>query len=542
MSVAESPAAAGRKHAVRPLDAACLAVLAAAHAPFLYDYFAELWRSPHYDFFPLALGGAGYLAWRDRARLRPVDDAAPHPALPAFVAGALLLASAVLLQSPWLAVVSSVWHLGAIAWRIGGPAAAGTLVPAGLMCLTILRLPLGLDKLLVQSLQTITARASSAVLDVAGVLHIRAGNVIEIPGRRLLVEEACSGVNSLFAATACTLFFVLWRRIGKAQAVLLLMTIPFWTVTANSARVVLTALLRYRWDIAADEGRLHDALGMGVFAVAMLLILSTAAGFELIRRLFGGLPRDDEEPEPVVESAPRGAPPRLVPLAFGVFAAVLCALEVPGGLARIDDHRAWMKLTDMASLGEAVLPAAVGDYRREKYERVARSAGAALGEISQTWYYDGPKSRTAASLDYPYFGWHELTECYIAQGWQIDSREFKTLADGTTLVEVVMRKAERAEFGHLLFLVCDPAGVPLPASKTLRVSPFDEWYERGRMVVNVVRGTRGPEHRPTAQFQVFTEAYAPLNDDARRAALADLYARLWHELRPQVARAAEVRP
>jgi exosortase len=187
MSVAESPAAVDRTRATRPLDVVCLTVLAAAHAPYLFDYFARLWSSPHYDFFPLAAAGAAYLAYRDRDRLRPAVDDEPHPATPAFVVGAAMLAVVVLFESQWLAVVSFVWHLGAIAWRMGGPAACRAMVPAGLMCLTFLRLPLGLDERLVQSLQTITATASSAALDVMGVLHVRAGNVIEIPGRRLLV-------------------------------------------------------------------------------------------------------------------------------------------------------------------------------------------------------------------------------------------------------------------------------------------------------------------------------------------------------------------
>jgi exosortase/archaeosortase family protein len=409
------------------------------------------------------------------------------------------------------------------------------------MCLTFLRLPLGLDELLVQSLQTLTARASSAALDVLGVLHVRSGNVIEIPGRRLLVEEACSGVNSLFAAAACTLFFVLWRKTARVQAVLLLLTIPFWTVAANAARVVLTAVLRYRWDVAADEGRLHDALGMGVFAVAMLFILSTAAGFEFIRYVFGGLPPDDELPAPAARPTARPSSLRLVPLAVGAFAVAVCAMQVPGAVVRRQDHLAKQRLTDMADLGEAALPDAVGDYRREKFELTKRAAGAALGQKSQTWYYQAPQTESAASLDYPFYGWHEITECYIAQGWRIDSRDLTKLGDGTTVVEVTMHKADRADFGHLLFLVCDPAGEPLRPWKSQRVSWADEWVERGRMIINVVQGTPLPEHRPAAQFQLFTEGFAPADPD-RRAALRDLYARLWHDLRPQLVRAAEVTP
>jgi exosortase len=541
MSLAESTAAVARRPAIRPLDAACLAVMAAAHIPLLLDYFARLWSSPHYDFFPLALAGAAYLAYRDRDRFQPAVDDGPHWAIPAFVCGAVLLTAAVLFESQWLAVVSFVWHLGAIAFRTGGVGALRALVPSALMCLTFLRLPLGLDERLVQSLQTVTARMSSAALDVLNVLHVRAGNVIEIPGRRLLVEEACSGVNSLFAATACTLFFVLWRRLGVARSLMLLLTVPFWTVVANSARVVATAVLRYHRDIAADEGRLHDALGMGVFAVAMLLVLSTAAGFEFLRYLFGGRPPEADEPAPIAAPSTRPAGMSLVPVAAAAFALVICVIQVPGTAARLDDHRARARLADLAEIGEGALPAVVGGERRQKFERVKRFEGASLGEISQTWYYDGAQTRSAASLDYPFIGWHEITECYIAQGWQVDSRSLVALEDQTTVVEVVMHKADRVAFGHLLFTVCDPAGNPIAPWRSQSMSFADEWIERAQMMIDIVRGNPRPESRPTAQFQLFTESFTPL-DEGRRAALRSVYGRLRQDVRPHLARAAEASP
>src|ERR1043165_8463913 len=97
----------------------------------------------------------------------------------------------------------------------------------------------------------------------------------------------------------------------------------------------------------------------------------------------------------------------------------------------------------------------------------------------------------------------------------IDSRERTALGDGTTVVEVVMHKAERAQFGHLLFLVCDPAGAPITAWKTQSMPLADEWVERGRMMVDVVRGKARPEHRPTAQFQLFSDGFASF-EPARR--------------------------
>src|SRR3712207_7667613 len=75
-----------------------------------------------------------------------------------------------------------------------------TLVPyttlsRSLLALTV-RLPYRYDAALVGALRDLTAAAGSEALDALGVAHLLAGNVIETAGRRLLVEDACSGVNS----------------------------------------------------------------------------------------------------------------------------------------------------------------------------------------------------------------------------------------------------------------------------------------------------------------------------------------------------------
>src|SRR5205823_3954299 len=92
----------------------------------------------------------------------------------------------------------------------GGRALVLALLPVWLFLWLAVPLPLGLDQNLITSLQPLTARGSSVLLDQLGVFHVRAGNVIEVPGKRLMVEDACSGIHSLFAVLACTSFFALW--------------------------------------------------------------------------------------------------------------------------------------------------------------------------------------------------------------------------------------------------------------------------------------------------------------------------------------------
>ncbi len=164
------------------------------------------------------------------------------------------------------------------------------------MLLVILRLPLNLDLAAIKSPQQLTARAAGAALDVLDVTYVRAGNVIEIPGRRLFVEEACSGVNSLFSALACTVFYLLWTRRHYFVWIVMFLSVPFWVLTANAGRIALVAVLRSNWDVAADVGRRHDALGYAVLAVAMGLLFATERLLSFYGRRRSG-PRDEPSPE-----------------------------------------------------------------------------------------------------------------------------------------------------------------------------------------------------------------------------------------------------
>src|SRR2546426_11709791 len=93
-------------------------LFALGYAPLLVAFFVNLWGRPHYQFSPLALGGAAFLAW---TRLKEV----PRPFQPGrfLLAGALLalsflcLAVATFLWSPWLGSLAALLGLVAVIWR-----------------------------------------------------------------------------------------------------------------------------------------------------------------------------------------------------------------------------------------------------------------------------------------------------------------------------------------------------------------------------------------------------------------------------------------
>ena len=73
-------------------------------------------------------------------------------------------------------------------------------------------------------------------------------------------------------------------------------------------------------------------------------------------------------------------------------------------------------------------PAQVGPFEFGKFEESDRSKDSSWGEHSKIWIYRG----AAVSLDYEFVDWHELTDCYKAQGWVLEKRLVLNPSDPTS--------------------------------------------------------------------------------------------------------------
>ncbi len=107
------------------------------------------------------------------------------------------------------------------------------------------------------------------------MIHLTEGNVIKITSRPLMVEEACSGVSSLFAVVGVTLFYVLWTGRKPVAAALLVLAASFWVVLGNIARVVAVVFAEATWGIDLASDWRHEVGGFVIFAAVLGLTLST---------------------------------------------------------------------------------------------------------------------------------------------------------------------------------------------------------------------------------------------------------------------------
>jgi exosortase len=498
---------------------ALVGVTLGAVLPFLVRHAAWLWVRPHYGAFPLVLLGSGVLAY---LRLRAAPGRPGAGPGSSWVAGAglaagwVVLAAAEVLASTWLACVATMTLIPALAYARGGRELVRRLLPAWALLWLLVPPPMDLDRLLVLKLQALTTGWSSAVLDAFGVDHLVAGNVIEIDGRKLLVEQACSGINSLFSLLACTLFLVLLTRRGWVRGGLLLVAAIGWVLVANVARVVIVALLETRTGVTAATGWRHEALGLLLFALAVGLLLSTD-------QLLAFLTRPGTRPvTPPEQPAPGPADPdssaRSGRCARGLAVPAVAAFLVLVGLhwaLRESDPDPGGSPAALAPNAD-LLPAKVGAWERRDFAPQERDANNFFGEHSLVWAYARPEVAALVSLDYPFPHWHDLTWCYRGTGWQIDRQEVLESADVPGGFVAVQMSKPGFRHGYLLFCEFDRQGRPFRARPGGAEEPLFRHEATLARVRDRLAGRPAPADDPPGaayQFQVFVEGPGPLSAD-----------------------------
>jgi exosortase len=512
------------------------AALLAALLPLLAQHAVQIWLRPHYRFFPLVLVGAGVLAW-----LRLCGQPASPPGRPwlaglALAAAWLTLATAVVLNSSWLGAVAALATLAAVAYAVGGLTLWGRLAPSWVLLWLAVPPPLELDRDLILWLQGETTRWSSAVLDLLGVFHLTAGHVVEIDGRRLLVDQACSGVNSLFSVLACTLFLIFLTGRPTLHAAGLLVAAVIWVLLVNVARVAGVALVLFRWDVDLSTGWRHDAFGLLLFVCAVGLIASTdqLLGF-LLAPASAPVEETVSSSEPPTPVPPRGGNfPWVVTLAAPAYLLLLAGHLLSHGRSEPEAEVASSHASTLDQLDIDLLPERMGPWQRQDFQKQTRDTGNFFGEHSRSWIYRHGDRTALFSLDYPFPSWHDLTRCYTGQGWRLDEQHLHEAEEvpGGFLAARLSKPACR--HGYLLFCEFNDRGQPLQARPgAARLSLFRHEITT-RSLWERLTGKPGGEAvdpaGPVFQWQFMVESSATPTP-AEESVLREMFARAFARLR-----------
>jgi len=233
------------------------------------------WTDPESGHGLLLAPVALWLAWR--SGVRPDRRAAP-------VLGAVILTGAVLLRGASelaaelftmrMSLVIALAGLVIYAWGIRQ--ALRWWLPLVLLALSV-PLPELLRSAIALPLQFQASQLGTALLEWRQIPVLLSGNVITIPGHRLFVTEACSGLRSLTALLSlAVLVGGIWFRHPLTRVALLAIAIPI-AIAVNGVRVFLTGFLVYFVNPELGTGFMHLTEGWLLFLVSFALIGGAAA-------------------------------------------------------------------------------------------------------------------------------------------------------------------------------------------------------------------------------------------------------------------------
>ena len=504
-----------------------------AHLPLAIHYLRWVWAFEHYHFLPFAVIGA---VWLFTTRFRTTAFTR-LPKVQRIVVLVLLGLSIITLivgtsiQSPlvgWLALVlavgsglfahtdrftnRSLWHL----W---------------LPVILTLRLPLGRDTQLIAWLQSTTSSYASSLLDAFGVLHHMAGNVVELSDKQFFVEEACSGVQSVFTLLFLSAFYSALERRSLARSLLLMFSAFFWAGFMNVFRVA-TISLSYAWfEVDLSAGWQHEALGYVALVAAFVMLVSTdrllyfllspitdqVASGSFVNRFVRGWNRvmgwGDFEllDKPKSSRSNRRGPVQISIVAVVTAVAFLAVGATQVVLASRAKTRSAPILEHLVADGDVDLS---GDnWIVDEFLHSDRTANSAWGRFSDSWNLVSPIGQCVIDLAYPFREWHDLTVCYRGNGWDVVRTQTYSGPDAgdwpCVAFDLVNPSGEHACVVYSQF---DTTGRGLvPATEDLLAAITDRMRE-------TLSGSTGGEQ--IIQAQIVIQLEQPVTDSLREQLIA----------------------
>jgi exosortase B len=239
---------------------------------------------------PLVLATAVWLVWRGwddiRAQARPGSLAL---ALPVLLVSILVYIFGRAFDLLMLEMSALLLSLLAIAYSFVGFAVLRQFWFPIFYLLFLIPLPGWVLDAATQPLKMLVSDITENLLSHFGYPIARAGVTLYIAQYQLLVEDACSGLNSLISLTAVALFYIylLHNASWRYSLVLLLFVLPI-AIAANVIRVCILVLITYYLGDEAAQGYLHESAGIVTFVSALLLIFLLDAILSPLRHRLGG--------------------------------------------------------------------------------------------------------------------------------------------------------------------------------------------------------------------------------------------------------------
>jgi exosortase B len=253
--------------------AALAASFVVAYLPTYLKLAGGAWRTEQEGHGPLIMLAAAWLAWQQRDRVRDIE------LRPALVAGWIILLLSLLVMAitrsqdiPMIEAASQIPVLLGCLLLVGGwPLARVFAFPLAFLVFSIPPPTWLLDAFTVPLKVWISDIVSNGLYNL-GYPVAQNGAMIMIGPYELMVKDACSGINSIFALSAIGIFYI-HEFVGDnlVRKLILIVSIVPITIVANIFRVVTLVLGSYYLGVDTIEGLFHDLTGISLFVFALLL-------------------------------------------------------------------------------------------------------------------------------------------------------------------------------------------------------------------------------------------------------------------------------
>jgi len=215
----------------------------------------------------LVIPAAAYMVWATRDRLGRIPIQPSGRGVLVLVWGALQAMFGIASHWIWVSRTSILVSLvGAIAAVYGWRMVRALAYPLGTLILMIAP-PTFIYERLTLSLQLIASRLGEAFLETLGYSVLREGNILELVGVKLSVEEACSGIRSLTAILFMCVIYNYFFVQGRGTRWIILVTAVPIAILGNALRILATGIAS-QYDPALISGAAHEAFGYVSIAVA----------------------------------------------------------------------------------------------------------------------------------------------------------------------------------------------------------------------------------------------------------------------------------
>ncbi|WP_080655000.1 exosortase [Bradyrhizobium japonicum] len=248
-----------------------------AYIPTIRGLINGPWQTEQEGHGPLIIAATLWLVWQARERLMRAKIApAPVMGWAILTVGLVLLYLSRLQQGLLTVEMGSILPVivGSILICAGWPTLRALAFPLTFLVFAV-PMPDWLVDAMTVPLKVFISDTVTRVLYAVGFPIAQNGVMIMIGSYQLLVKDACSGMNSIFALSAIGVFYVYaFRWKDKLRSFLLLLAIIPITILANFFRVFALVLMAYYGGPDLIEGIVHDLTGISLFVLALLLLFA----------------------------------------------------------------------------------------------------------------------------------------------------------------------------------------------------------------------------------------------------------------------------